>query len=249
MAHHNHQFNQWLPSVIKNYLIPILISGYYNFAPMENEQAQANKMTALAWRNAWGNPVFRKKTIIGSVCLVILLSFLPLFFETIEKRDGIQIHDFLLQRMKAYDVSILTFIIIWSMTVFLWIRCIQKPAIFLVALYSLILLFVIRMITITLIPLNPPAGLIPLRDPISSLFYGGPQVFITKDLFFSGHTSTQLMIFFCVEKKKDKILALLSTLTVATLVLVQHVHYTIDVVAALVLTGFIVWIARKITKY
>jgi hypothetical protein len=216
---------------------------------MENEQTRANKMTALAWRNAWANPVFRKKTIIGSVCLVILLSFLPLFFATIEKREGFQFHDFVLHRLTPYDVSILTFIIIWSMTVFLWIRCVQKPAIFIVALYSLILLFVIRMVTITLIPLNPPEGLIPLRDPISSLFYGGPQVFITKDLFFSGHTSTQLMIFFCLEKKKDKIAALLSTFTVATLVLIQHVHYTIDVVAALVLTGIIVRIARKIAKY
>lgn len=206
-------------------------------------------MIALAWRNAWANPVFRKKTIIGSICLVIMLAFLPLFFATIEKREGVQFHDFVLHRITPYDVSILTFIIIWSMTVFLWIRCLQKPAIFLVALYSLILLFVVRMITITLVPLDPPVGLIPLRDPISSLFYGGPQVFITKDLFFSGHTSTQLMIFYCLEKKSDKIVALLSTITVAALVLIQHVHYTIDVVAALVLTGFIVWIGRRIAKY
>lgn len=216
---------------------------------MENERSRGNKLTALAWRNAWANPVFRKKTIVGSAFLVLMLSCFPLFFSMIEKRNGIVLHDFVLHRIPSYDVSLVTFIIIWSMTLFLWVRCIQKPAIFIVALYSLILLFVVRMITITLVPLDPPVGLIPMRDPISSLFYGGPKVFITKDLFFSGHTSTQLMIFFCLEKKKDKIVALLSTLVVGVLVLVQHVHYTIDVVAALVLTGFIVSLARKVAKY
>lgn len=216
---------------------------------MENERTRANKLTALAWRNAWANPVFRRKTIIGSVFLVLMLSFFPLFFSVIEKRKGVVLHDFLLHRIPAYDVSLATFIIIWSMTIFLWVRCVQKPAIFITALYSLILLFLVRLITISLVPLDPPVGLIPLRDPISSLFYGGPKVFITKDLFFSGHTSTQLMIYFCLEKKKDKMLALASTLVVAALVLIQHVHYTIDVVAALLLTGIIVRLGKKAARY
>lgn len=216
---------------------------------MEQEQAQINKMIALAWRNAWANPVFRKKTIIGSVFLVIMLACFPIFFTAIEARNGVQLDDFLLDYLAPIDVSVFTFIIIWGMTLFLWVRCMQKPAVFLVALYSLILLFVVRMITISLVPLNPPVGLIPMRDPISSLFYGGPKVFITKDLFFSGHTSTQLMIYYCLEKKRDKMIALLSTLTVGILVLIQHVHYTIDVVAAFLFTGIIVWLGRKIAKY
>lgn len=216
---------------------------------MDNERTRANQLTALAWRNAWANPVFRKKTVIGSVFLALMLSFFPLFFSLIEKRDGVMLHDFVLSNIPTYDVSLLTFIIIWGMTIFLWIRCIQKPAIFIVALYSLILLFLVRMVTISLVPLNPPAGLIPMRDPISSLFYGGPKVFITKDLFFSGHTSTQLMIYFCLEKKKDKLIALMCTLLVGALVLIQHVHYTIDVVAALLFTGLIVSLGRKVAKY
>jgi hypothetical protein len=213
------------------------------------ERMRINKMIALAWRNAWANPVFRKKTILGSILLLVMLAFFPYFFTTIEKREGIVLDDMVLDFIKPYDVSIATFIIIWSMTLFLWVRSLQKPAIFLVALYSLILLFVVRMITISLFPLNPPTGLIPMRDPISNLFYGGPQVFITKDLFFSGHTSTQLMIYYCLEKKKDKMIALLSTIAVGILVLVQHVHYTIDVLAAFALTWFIVKLGRKAAKY
>jgi hypothetical protein len=91
--------------------------------------------------------------------------------------------------------------------------------------------------------------LIPLKDPISSLFYGGTQVFITKDLFYSGHTSTQFLIFLCLKKRNDKIVALLATCIVGILVLVQHVHYTIDVLAAFAFTYVIYLMGKKIADY
>ena len=112
-------------------------------------------------------------------------------------------------------------------------------------LSSLVLLCISRMITITLIPLNPPIGLIPLKDPISSLFYGGTGVFITKDLFYSGHTSTQFLIFLCLTKRSDKIIAFIATITVGILVLIQHVHYTIDVLAAFVFTYVVIYLERR----
>lgn len=201
---------------------------------------------AGAWRTAWLNKKFRIKTIAGSILLIGLLIYFPFFFNVIEKRPGIQLNDRLLAMIPPADVSVLTFIIIWSVTLFLWVRCIQVPEIFLVTLCSLVLLCFSRILSISLLPLDPPAGLIPLKDPLSSLFYGGPQVFITKDLFYSGHTATQFLIFLSLQKKKDKIIALLSSLTVGALVLIQHVHYTVDVLAAFVFTYFIYLAGRKI---
>jgi len=203
----------------------------------------------MAWKNAWSHRKFRVTTITGSIVLLGILVFLPFFFAIIEQRDGSMLNDRLLRILPAMDVSVVTFIIIWSMIVFLVVRCIQDPTIFIVAFCSVILLFFLRMITITLFPLNPPVGLIPLKDPLSSLFYGGTQVFITKDLFFSGHTSTQFLIFLCLHKKRDKLLALLSTIAVGLLVLIQHVHYTIDVMAAFVLTYFVYLLGKKIAEY
>ncbi len=91
--------------------------------------------------------------------------------------------------------------------------------------------------------------LIPLRDPISNLFYGSKNTYITKDLFFSGHTSTLCLIFLCLTKKEDKCKALVATFAVGIMVLLQHVHYSMDVLAAPPLTYLVYLIAKRIVKH
>lgn len=213
---------------------------------MEYQQT-GNQAIALAWKNAWRNKLFRTKTIIGSLVLLLILVSMPHFFALMERRQGIVLHDIVLEQLPAIDVSVLTFIIIWSMNFLLIYRSVQDPAVFLLGLYTLILVNLIRFATISITPLNPPPGLIPLKDPLSSLFYGGPTIFITKDLFFSGHTSSQFMVFLCLKNRKDKLVALFSSMVVGLLVLVQHVHYTIDVAAAFLATYLAFVAAKKIS--
>lgn len=209
---------------------------------------KTKRSIAKEWRKAWGDRKFRIKTIIGSfVFLGILISF-PHFFALIEQRKGVLLNDYLLQHIPAADVSTITFVFIWSVIVFLIVRCVQDPSLFILAFISMILLFISRMITMTLFPLEPPVGLIPLVDPVSNLFYGGPKVFITRDLFYSGHTSTQFMIFLCLPRKKDKLVALFSSIVVGMMVLIQHVHYSIDVIGAFVCTYFVYLLGKKIAK-
>jgi hypothetical protein len=98
-------------------------------------------------------------------------------------------------------------------------------------------------LAISFVPLDPPAGLIVLTDPLTAVFYGRST--ITKDLFFSGHTSILFLAFLCLERKWDKILALTGTCIVACLLLVQHVHYTIDIIAA----PIIIYPVFRIVKY
>lgn len=204
---------------------------------------------AMAWSELWKNPSFKRKTLVYSSLLVAILVILPFFFSAIEKRDGIQLNDPILQLIPAVDVSLATFLVIWSMTIFLWVRMLQNPSLFLVTLCSMVLLFLSRLISISLLPLDPPVGLIPLKDPIVNLFYGGTDVFITKDLFYSGHTSTQFLFFLCLHKRRDKLIALAASVAVAALVLVQHVHYTIDVVFAFVFTWPIYLIGKRLAKH
>lgn len=216
---------------------------------MENQNKAGNKANARAWKNAWTNRKFRILTIVcSSILLGILVSF-PYFFALIELREGALLNDRLLQLIPPNDVSIPTFIVIWSMSLLLWIRCAQNPSIFILFLCSFILLSFSRMITILLFPLNPPIGLIKLNDPLTSIFYGGTNTFIHKDLFYSGHTSIQFLIFLSLQKKTDKIIAFCASLTIAVLVLVQHIHYTIDVIAAFFFTYLIYRLGKIITSY
>ncbi len=197
------------------------------------------------WSEAWASSFFRKKVIIGVLLFASILLILPTFFSKIEARQGIVLNDWLLQRIPSMDFSVVIFILVWSTSLLILVRCIQKPAIFLMTLYFLIIITLLRIITISIIPLDPPNGLIILKDPITSLSYGGSSVFITKDLFFSGHTANLFMFYLCLQKKRDKLFALSTSLLVGLLVLVQHVHYSIDVIGAIVFTYLLV----KYSKY
>jgi hypothetical protein len=104
----------------------------------------------------------------------------------------------------------------------------------------------LRMACIGLISLNPPSGLIPLADPITNQFYGAH--YITHDLFFSGHTTTVFLIFLSLKKKTDRLYALLSSIILGFLLLVQHVHYTIDVLAAPIFTYAVFRLTLLFTK-
>ena len=197
------------------------------------------------WNEAWQNRLFRIKVISGICLFGALLFILPSFFAIIEKREGIVLNDWLLNNIPSQDFSVPIFIIIWSASLLVIIRCVQQPVFFLTVLLSLVLLIIIRMATIYLVVLNPPEGLIKLRDPLTSLTYGGRGIFITKDLFFSGHTSNLFMFYLCLEKKRDKLFLFLGTITVAILVLAQHVHYSMDVIAAFVITFFLVKVIKN----
>lgn len=193
-----------------------------------------------SWSEAWASPLFRKKVIVGVLLFAAILLILPSFFSVIEARQGIVLNDFLLHLIPSMDFSVLIFILVWSTFLLVLTRCIQQPAIFLMILYFLIFITLTRILTISIIPLDPPTGLIILKDPLTSLSYGGSGVFITKDLFFSGHTSNLFMFYLCLQKKRDKQFALFTSLLVGSLVLVQHVHYSIDVIGAIVFTYLLV---------
>lgn len=198
----------------------------------------------LAWHAAWQHPAFRKKLIIGVIALVLLLLTFPYFFQTIEQKSGPVLNDWVLNQLPATDVSIAIFLIIWATALLLIIRVRRSPAVFMLFVYGYVIVSLSRMISITLLPLDPPVGLIPLIDPISNAFYG--ESYITKDLFYSGHTSTIFLMFLCFRERISRLLALAGSLAVGGLLLVQHVHYTVDVLGAFVFTYPLYWLGKKL---
>lgn len=200
------------------------------------------RAVAELWKSHWQSTDYRKKLITGLILISFILLSLPFFYQAIEQRNGIDVNDHLLNLLPAYDLSSFIFVVIWSMALLTFSRFRQDPSIFLTFLWGFILINLSRFVTIGLFPLNAPDDLIPIHDPISNQFYG-PK-FITKDLFFSGHTAAMFLMFLCLKKKTDKILALVATIIIGIAVLLQHVHYTLDVVMAPIITYFL-WVGSK----
>jgi len=203
-------------------------------------------MEQMTWRKAWQQPAFRARLITGILIMIIIGMVMPYFFEHIEKREGIELQDWVLHRIPATNVSVYISLAMWSAIILGVFRAFRQPLLLQLFLWSFILLTIIRLVTISLVALNPPHGIIPITDPMANAFYG-PH-FISKDLFFSGHTSIVFLLFLCFEKKADKALALVAAVIVGTLVMVQHIHYTVDVLFAPVFTLLCYFGGKRITR-
>jgi len=201
---------------------------------------------SLKWSDAWKIPSFKWKFWVGMAVFAGILASLPFFFDAIENRNGHVLPDFILDLIPAHNFSVAVFFLIWSSCLLLVLRIYRDPMILLVTLWAYNGVTLLRMACIGLISLNPPAGLIPLADPITNQFYGAH--YITHDLFFSGHTTTVFLIFLCLKKKWDRIYTLGASVLLGIFLLGQHVHYTIDVLAAPVFTYAAYRLALLFTK-
>lgn len=96
--------------------------------------------------------------------------------------------------------------------------------------YSLLMVF--RVLGVWLLPLDPPPGSLVLNDPFVQLFHAEHPEPLTKDLFFSGHVSTGVFLYLFSPSEKWRRVYIFYPVVIGLLVMLQQVHYTIDVVAA-----------------
>ncbi|MHB9041895.1 MAG: phosphatase PAP2-related protein [Melioribacteraceae bacterium] len=182
------------------------------------------------WQEALSDRVFRIKAVITLILLALVLFLLANFLAYNERRLGFTLNDPFLSSFNPVDLTWLTFILIYLGLITALVFLTFHPARMLTALQSYTLISALRIITIYFLPLNAPVQIIPLTDPFVEFFGGGTT--LLRDLFFSGHTSTMFLFFLTAKSKKLKVVFLICTFLVASFVLLQHVHYTIDVLAA-----------------
>jgi hypothetical protein len=164
------------------------------------------------------------------------------FLDFIEERPGSVISDPILNIFAPLEVTWFTFGIIYISVILTLFRLSWQPPQLLITLQAYIFIAMARMISMYLIPLDPPPLLIPLEDPFVQSVSSGV---LTRDLFFSGHTSTMFLLFLSCTSRKMRFFFLIGTILVGLLVLIQHVHYSIDVVAA----PFYAYTCYKMSSY
>ena len=172
--------------------------------------------------------------VVTLILLTVLLTALANFLNFVEVRQGIILSDPILNLFNPIDLTWLIFALIYGSIVIAIIALINNPKQLLFAIQLYTLMVAVRIVSMYLLPLEPPTKMIMLNDPLVE-FFGTGQT-LTKDLFFSGHTATLFILFLVLEKKVYKTIFIISTITVAVAVLLQHVHYTIDVFAAVLFT-------------
>jgi hypothetical protein len=177
-------------------------------------------------------------TIIGLAAALILFSrFLPF----VESRPGITIGDILLYLIPPENVTVPIFTLVYGAVALGLVSLAPHPGELLLTLRAYTLVVLIRIVTLYLLPLAPPHGMILLIDPIYSL---GPGLTVTKDLFFSGHTAMMVLLSLTARERWLRRTFAIGAVVMAILLLIQHCHYAIDILAAPFFTYGCVRMAR-----
>lgn len=197
------------------------------------------------WKIALSNPYFRNRFFTSIIILSIILTAFAAFLAYIETRQGHSFYDPVLNFIKPRDVSDFIFFVTYSTAIIALVYAFSSPYRFLHLIQMYGSLTALRMITLFFIPLEPPLSIIPLRDELlTNTFYAGNQNL--KDLFFSGHAATLFLFYFFTVDKVLKYIFLVAAIAVSVGVVLQHVHYSYDVIAAPIF-AYIAY--RLITKF
>jgi len=200
----------------------------------------------LSWKEAWGDRQF-----CGVFCLILayligMVVFLNRFLPYINQRQGIVLRDPVLAHIPSIDLSVRLFSVIYASSLVVFIHLVGKPGPLLRGLVALALVYTIRVVTLYFVPLDPPIGCIPLADPFVLHFAYG-NVLVTRDLFFSGHTACMLTLALSVRSRTLKRILFVALAAVIVMLLIQHAHYTIDILGALVITPLCWRASRRVT--
>jgi hypothetical protein len=196
------------------------------------------------WRDALRSKPFIFHFILGLIGLTAFAMVLPYFFiEILLPKAGEPLVDPILNFFTPRDWSIEIFVLIYLCSVLGLAFNVLNPRTILLGLQVYVVVNFMRITSLYLFTLEAPEGIIPLSDPFLTVFAYGQPIYV-KDLFFSGHIST-LCVFLFIEKRNWlKMVILCSTVTVAVLLAWQRVHYTLDMIAAPVITWAVFWFFR-----
>lgn len=203
-----------------------------------------------AWKSALGDRMFTLKLMITPGLFFLYSAVTQRLGNYVEMRKGIQLDDKLLYLFPTIDLSAPVFLLLYSSLTLIIITHLEKPKVILRVIEMHFLVAVVRQVCILAVALDPPVGMIVLRDLFLENTVYPRHSPLTKDLFFSGHVASIWLYFLCAEKKAIKMYLFFTTILMSIMILCMRVHYTYDVYGAFVFTTLIyfapVWIRSYI---
>jgi membrane-associated phospholipid phosphatase len=182
------------------------------------------------WRMASRIKKFRQTVLITFISMIPLFFYLNPFLDYIEGRPGCEMNDILLNWIPAIDLSNFIFFILYSSAAVAILYCLRMPWLLFRGIQVLIVLQYMRNICLYVTPLNAPVGILALQDPVLETIAYNHRANL-KDLFFSGHTAT-IFIFMLLTWNSPGLKFIFGIITglMAILLLIQHCHYTVDII-------------------
>lgn len=176
----------------------------------------------------------RSITLVGITLATLFITMFSYtrFLHQVELRRGATFVDPIHVLLGPIDMTWPIFVVLYGALIVAITTMMRTPVILFKAVRAYTMLIGIRIICMWLLPLDPPATMIALNDPLVQIFTTGSAVPLTRDLFFSGHTSILCVVGFVLPQRTHKIVFFTLAAFVGVAVILQHVHYSIDVVVA-----------------
>ena len=178
---------------------------------------------------------------VALLCFSLLVNYYAGLYAT--ERASNSVTDLILDNIPVFDldgVFVYGAILFWT---FVGLLCINRPHVLPFTFKSIALFTLIRSLFITLTHIGPfPNQVTVTSSLLSKISFGG-------DLFFSGHTGLPfLMALIFWRRPILRYFFIASSLLFGLVVLLTHLHYSIDVLSAFFITYSIYHIAEFLFK-
>lgn len=183
----------------------------------------------------WSKEIWKHKYLLLLSLLFLIISiFLDILAGNYaDKRASVAVSDLILDSIPTLNLSfIFSYGIILILLVGLFYTLFFKVKELHIVLSQFSLLLMIRSFFVTLTHLKRPAEAV-----VNAYLSHIPRIFtFENDMFFSGHVAISFLGFLLFRKEKIGVFFLIMTFVMAVTVLLMHVHYSIDVFAAIFIT-------------
>lgn len=192
---------------------------------------------------------FKDKRFVISLLVSIALLFISLYVSFLAgvyatKVASQSVTDIILSNIRVYDVDVIFIYGPWIFWTLSTILVIHKPHRIPFIIKNIALFLLVRSVFITLTHIGPfpTQDIIPDSKFISDFTFGG-------DLFFSAHTGLPfLMALIFWDNKVLRVIFTLAAVFFGVVVLLGHLHYSIDVLAAFFITYSIYHMSKVLFK-